>query len=120
MGIGSAISSFYSNYCVFGGRASRSAYWWPIIFVNIVTGILSWLSNGSDGNVNVFWAIVLGLFELVNILPNLGVSVRRLHDTGRGGGWIFINLLPFIGNIWFLILMLLPSQGPNRFGPESE
>lgn len=70
--------------------------------------------DGSFGY--YFWYVLLWLFGVVNFFPSLTLGVRRLHDSGRGGGWILINLVPFIGNIWFLILMLLPSQGANRFG----
>lgn len=53
------------------------------------------------------------------IKEKLAVSVRRLHDIGKGGGWIFISLVPLIGGIWYLVLMLLPSQpGGNRFGSQ--
>jgi hypothetical protein len=50
-------------------------------------------------------------------LPFLAVTVRRLHDTGRSGWWILINLIPVIGNIWVLVLTLLKGrQGSNRYG----
>lgn len=66
------------------------------------------------------WAYtVMSIYSLAILLPSLAVSVRRLHDTGRGGGWIFISLVPIIGGIWYFILTVLPSQpGPNRFGEE--
>lgn len=56
--------------------------------------------------------VILGL-----LVPTLAVSVRRLHDIGKGGGWIFINLIPVIGSIWFLILMIKKGESiTNRFG----
>jgi len=43
--------------------------------------------------------------------------VRRLHDTGKSGWYVFILLIPF-GGIWMLILLFTDSQmGPNEYGP---
>jgi uncharacterized membrane protein YhaH (DUF805 family) len=53
---------------------------------------------------------------LVLLIPSLAVSVRRMHDIGKAGGWIFINLIPLIGAIWFIILAIKDSEpGANRF-----
>jgi hypothetical protein len=43
--------------------------------------------------------------------------VRRLHDTGRSGGYIFLGLLPIIGWIWLLILLLKKGDDSiNKYG----
>jgi uncharacterized membrane protein YhaH (DUF805 family) len=37
--------------------------------------------------------------------------------SDKSGWWIFITFVPFIGGIWFLVLMCLAgTPGPNRFG----
>ena len=41
------------------------------------------------------------------LLPGLGVSVRRLHDTGRSGWWLLISLVPLIGAIVLLVFLIL-------------
>lgn len=67
----------------------------------------------------LYW--VAAIYQLFIILPSLAVSVRRMHDIGKGGGWILINLVPAIGSIWFFVLTLIGGQyGPNRFGPQPE
>ncbi len=120
------------NYANFGGRASRSEYWYFVLFllaVNFIFAFLGLISGGSYGQTNStsFWfssasplwvQILSGLFSLAMLIPSLAVSVRRMHDIGKGGGWIFITLIPLIGQIWFLILTLQPSEPEaNRFGP---
>jgi uncharacterized membrane protein YhaH (DUF805 family) len=58
------------------------------------------------------------LYSLAVLIPSIAVTVRRLHDTGRTGWWILINLIPFLGTIILLIFMVLDSQpGTNRYGP---
>jgi hypothetical protein len=49
--------------------------------------------------------------------PVLALAVRRLHDTGKSGWWILINLIPLAGPVWFLVLTLTDGQpGANPYG----
>lgn len=69
--------------------------------------------DGTCGDLTTF-----ALYYLAVLVPSLAVSVRRLHDTGRSARWLLISLVPFIGGIWFLILLLLDSvPGANQWGP---
>lgn len=53
------------------------------------------------------------------ILPNITVTVRRLHDSDRSGWWYFIWVVPVIGGIWLFVLTLLDgTTGDNRFGAD--
>ena len=65
-----AISACFQEYATFSGRASRSEYWYFMLFSFILIGI-------TGG---------IGLF--VVFLPVIAVSVRRLHDTDKSGWWI--------------------------------
>ena len=53
----------------------------------------------------------------LTFLPGLGVSIRRLHDTGRSA-WNFLwFLLPLFGSIWLLILFFKDSHpNENKYG----
>lgn len=121
-----AISSFYSNYANFSGRSGRAAYWWVALYMFIVIAICyigmtisgaNLMTGEGEGFGFWFWCVVLWVFELANIIPGLALGWRRMHDLGKGGGWIFISLVPLIGGIWYLVLTLMPGEpGPNRFG----
>lgn len=39
-----------------------------------------------------------------------------MHDIGKSGWWVLISLIPIIGIIWYIILAIKPSEGPNRYG----
>jgi uncharacterized membrane protein YhaH (DUF805 family) len=53
---------------------------------------------------------------LALFLPGLAVTIRRLHDIDRSGGWFWIILVPFAGSIVLLVFALLPSTpAKNRF-----
>lgn len=110
-----AIQIFFANYANFKGRSTRAEYWWIGLFMIIVYVIMlavCALLQLGDITTN----IISSLWNLFILVPSLALTVRRLHDVGKGGGWIFIFLVPIIGWIWFLILMLTASQPDNRFG----
>lgn len=101
------------NYCNFTGRASRSEFWWMYLVSTIIGGAS--FGVGSIDSISLF----MGLINLLLFLPMVGVTVRRLHDIGKGGGWIFIYLIPIAGLIISIIWNVRPSDpGDNRFGPE--
>ena len=105
-------SVILEHYADFEGRARRSEFWWFYLAYMVVSIALLILGEFHLVFEIAWWAFVVLLF-----LPGLAVSVRRLHDSGRSGWWILINLIPFVGWIVFLVFMLLPSDDEaNRYG----
>jgi uncharacterized membrane protein YhaH (DUF805 family) len=108
-----AIRSVLSQFVGFSGRASRSEYWiwWGftvVVFFAIGAVALLFDSTGY---------VVTSLVALVFVLPNLAVTVRRLHDVGRSGFWLLLVFIPFIGALILLAFLLLDSQSePNKWG----
>ena len=104
-----------NKYAKFSGRSSLAEYWiffLATIILNIIISILSCITFIHGLMVFLKWAVSVAL-----IVPNLAIGVRRLHDIGKGGGWICINFVPLIGWIWFIILMVQKGEaGSNRFG----
>jgi uncharacterized membrane protein YhaH (DUF805 family) len=78
------------HYFDFQGRARRSVFWWYILVVFIL-GIIAYIIDRLLG-----MQIISGLLSLALLLPNLGVSVRRLHDVGKSGWWILLPLAPWL------------------------
>ena len=109
-----AIRSVLSQYVGFSGRASRSEYWiwWGcVVVVAVAIGSIA-LLLGTTGS------LVAGLVGLALFLPNLAVTVRRLHDGGRSGWWLLLVLIPVIGALIIIVFLLLDSEAePNRWGP---
>ena len=107
-----AIRSGFDNYVNFEGRASRAEFWWWVLFAILV----SIAANIIDAIIGApIFSLLAGLGLL---LPNLAMSVRRLHDTNRSGWWILIGLIPLIGFIVLLIFSLEQgTPGPNEHGP---
>lgn len=108
----------WRKYAVFRGRARRREFW-LFQFYNLLFGlflvlveVVVGLPGGRSGP-----GPLLGIFQLVMLIPNLAVSVRRLHDTNRSGWWSLVNLVPIIGNIALLVFLVQNSQqGANQYG----
>ncbi len=107
------------KYAEFSGRARRTEYWMFVLF-NIIFSIVAIILDNVLGTAieSVGYGLFYILYLLAVLLPSLAVTVRRLHDIGKSGGWIFIALIPLIGSIWLLVLLATDSQpGENQYGP---
>ena len=104
-----SISTCFSKYADFNGRAVRSEYWWFYLF----TSLLSWGATIVDGS-----GVVGGLLSLAFLLPSLAAGARRLHDTGRSGWWLLI-VLTCIGIIPLIVWLATEgTPGDNVYGSD--
>ena len=117
MDFGQAIATGFKKYVTFGGRASRSEYWYWFLFTiigSIVTATLDY-AIFSD---NDFASPLNSIFGLICFLPSFAVGIRRLHDIGKTGWWVLIALT-IIGIIVLIVWACQKSDtGPNAYGPE--
>lgn len=108
------------KYAVFTGRAGRKEYWFFALF-NIIVSIGLGIVDSVTGTMNAETGMgLLGvLYALAILLPGIGVTIRRLHDTDRSGWWVLIAFIPVIGAIVLLVLMVLDGKpGANQYGPD--
>lgn len=144
MGFGAAIVQCYGNILNFSGRARRAEFWWFMLWTILVGatvgGAIGYYMFANPDffsqldapkgagapalNIEEQIRTYAGYYFAANLilfwLPGLSVTIRRLHDTDRSGAWYFIQLVPIIGAIWFIVLMCLPgTHGTNRFGADS-
>ena len=132
-----AITRFYQRYAQMKGTASRSEYWFATLYLSIVNTVLyTLMALTSDSSMNttttlqdsfdvtyvptgialIFFLIIL-LFNVANIVPTITLSVRRLHDTGHAGAWLWIYLVPLAGPIILLVFYCTDSK-PGLWHPE--
>jgi len=134
MNLSDAIASGFSNYVNFSGRATRSEYWYWVLFIALVQiatliidlAINARMAAGISDLASViaavaagFYGVAAAIFGLATIIPSFAVTIRRLHDLDRTGWWIFLPLIPIVGGIVLLIWYCSKgTEGPNRFGPD--
>ena len=124
MGPAEAFTTAWRKSFTYGGKATRAEYWWfyLINFIAILGVYVLMAIAGANGLVDIeglqFVFSLLLIYVLASAFPNLSIVVRRLRDIGKQWQWIFISLIPFIGGIWFIVLMCQPS-GKYEIGQAS-
>jgi len=109
------------KYADFNGRARRTEYWMFVLFnflAMIALAILAVVLGSISQTLGTIGYLLYVLYALAVIVPSLAVTVRRLHDTGKSGWFILLNLIPLVGPLIVLIFLVTDSQpGANQYGP---
>ena len=122
------------NYTLFKGRASRTEFWYFILYWAIFYVIIIAVDRVLGFNVinlktlpfseyiplaNLFEEVGLltVIYRPLTILPSLAVISRRLHDINRSGWWCLMCVTPLI----FILIIFLckkSDENENQFGPK--
>jgi uncharacterized membrane protein YhaH (DUF805 family) len=106
------------HYADFSGRARRKEFWGFSLFYALFYGVGLIVAAILDIIIEMpVFTVLVSLSSLAFIIPSLAVTVRRLHDIGKSGGWYFISLIPLIGAIWLLVLVCTEGEPrANMYG----
>jgi uncharacterized membrane protein YhaH (DUF805 family) len=89
------------KYADFEGVATRSEYWYFLLFVVIISALVSIAGIG-----------ISDVFGLVMFCPLIAAAARRLHDTNRSGWWQLIGLVPVVGTIVLIVMLAQAGKTP--------
>jgi uncharacterized membrane protein YhaH (DUF805 family) len=122
------------KYATFSGRASRSEFWWFVLFCMIISltfdtffpfdipvdfmDIDKATLPSQYSSIELRNMAIHLIVNLILAIPYISVSIRRLHDVGRSAWW---QLASFTGIGVILILywsFKKGTPGPNRFGED--
>ena len=112
-----SIKTCFNKFAVFSGRASRSEFWFFVLF-GILGGIISAIIDvmilgypfEENGPINL-------IFQVALIVPSLSVAARRLHDINKSGWWQLL-WITIIGGILLIIWHATEGENKkNKFGP---
>lgn len=113
----------------FDGRIRRRTFWltnlavaggiYALVFAFALLAYLAF----DEQQASMVGGLVMGVVFVVYVpllWVSLALQVKRWHDRGKGGAWVFINFVPLIGPLWALAELgfLRGTEGPNQFGPE--
>tara|TARA_Y100001970_G_scaffold256840_1_gene334957 strand:+ start:127 stop:474 length:348 start_codon:yes stop_codon:yes gene_type:complete len=108
-----AYKQFWTKSFDYKGKANRSDYWLGGVLANFIVYILLFILSGITASINEtlggIISIIWILYSLGQIIPGLSISIRRLRDAGKEWAWIFINFVPFVGGVWFIVLLCAPT-----------
>ncbi len=85
-----ALKAATGKLFVFKGRSRRSEYWWVMLAVLIAYLVFE------------FTPFVGDILRFITSILILGLTTRRLHDTGHSGWWIVAN---FIASCAFMFII---------------
>jgi len=111
MNFAESIKTCFKKYATFSGRASRSEFWWWMLFVMLYNSLLGFffqegaeteafknklLENSANNNfIETLHSsfvdaptTIISLLSLIVLFPTIAVKIRRLHDINYGGWWI--------------------------------
>lgn len=100
--------AMWTNYFNFTGRTSRRGYWMAFLFnfiISLVIGLAAEL-------IGIGWLTTIYTYAVM--IPGISIAVRRLRDAGESWAWYFINVLPLVGQIVFIIMLCKPSVAPAQ------
>ena len=102
---GEAIKSGFRNMFKFTGRASRTEFWYFILFYTlvfytlgiVVSFLIPFVMLKTQHPITPESALMIVSFiAFILIIPLVSITVRRLHDSERKGAWVLSYLLPMI------------------------
>jgi uncharacterized membrane protein YhaH (DUF805 family) len=85
LGFGEALKLASGRLTDFKGRSRRSEFWWFMlvaIIANIIFGLILMAFPAASQIVSI-----------IILLCCLGLTVRRLHDTGKSGIWVYVSFI---------------------------
>ena len=120
------------NYTLFKGRASRTEFWYFMLYWSIFYMIIIAIDKALSGNfINIktlpFSEFIplaklveeVGLLTLIyrplTIVPSLAVISRRLHDINKNGWWCLTFVTPLI-IILIIFLCKKSDEKENKYG----
>ena len=104
---------FWTKGFDFKGRSTRNEYWLGAVLANSIVYVLLFIlvsvSTVINENLGLFFNLIYILYTLGQFIPSISICIRRVRDMGKGWQWIFINLIPIVGGIWYIVLLCQPS-----------
>lgn len=86
-----SVQTCFRKYADFNGRATKSEFWWWVLFAVLV-----------NISAQILGDIPAAMVSLAILLPYLAVTARRLHDIGKSGWWQLVGIIPLIG--WLIVI----------------
>lgn len=116
MNLAKGFRLFWTRALDYKGVTSRREFWWGVLGNAIIMIVLmvflivslTFYPQAVNG-FSVTMILLFVLFCLAELLPSVTLIIRRMHDIGKSGFYIFVLFLPVIGFLWYLYLVTRPT-----------
>lgn len=99
------------------GRTTRAEFWWRMVSMMIETCVALVVFALLVGENEAALGGLILLLMAVYAVQSTGLSIRRLHDSGKAGWWIWISCIPWVGTVVLLWLLCQKGdKGKNAYG----
>ena len=104
-----SVISCFNKYFDFETRSSRKEFWYWQLFRILMFLTITYLESlGLSG--------LLFISNFIFLIPEIAVSIRRLHDINKSGWWILLTLT-IIGIIPLIYFYCIKGDdGANDYG----
>ncbi len=123
--IGQILKEHFFDCFKWNARSTRTSFWVGTAINQVTLGIstlfiyafsafftiiLGWRQMPQAIAIFFLCFLVLLLIILIwSFLAQLGHSVRRLHDAGFNGGWWWLCIIPYVGDLLLAFLLFHPT-----------
>jgi len=117
---------FIENYFNFKGRATRTEYWWPTIFILVLTNVLYMIGGLIFPEYGCIYTCeeltpidyAPNVVNAITIIPLLAVLFRRYHDINKSGWWFLFPVIPMVIFSFVSIYAILVEIPPESTEPD--
>jgi signal peptidase I len=116
----------------FRGRLGRARYWEYSVLANIATAVFLYIAfvlfsqiansariaeSGQRAATIFFFVVALSYYGIA-VWIGLALQIKRLHDRGRAGWFVLLNVVPILGILLIFIdtYLLAGNAESNRYG----
>lgn len=105
------------NYSNFSGRASRKEFWMFVLTLYFGSSLLFFLIFIPLIAITEYFLILYNIYLAAMVIPSIAITVRRMHDHGESGKFLFVFFIPLIGGILLLIFLCKKGhRNENKYG----
>ncbi len=99
------------------GRISQKTYLKATLFtwalaLNFALSVILLASSPGfqQSPIFVFFSVAALLLALGILVFSIQLQVRRWHDLGKGGHWLWVNFIPFVSLYYQLVLLFRDGE----------
>jgi uncharacterized membrane protein YhaH (DUF805 family) len=111
------IDTLKNKYADFNGKATRSEYWYYVLFYILFSIALAFVDTlvlnpmlGMTTQEASQGGMLQMIFSLGLLIPSIAIAVRRFHDISMSGWWILIGLIPILGFLALIYFFVQKSK----------